>query len=151
MKKSAVRAYRETEQDRETVENSSSSQLTIDNNSLSQLMHAWKEAESTMERIFEHEAAGAVSLRTDAALRERFERRLRSIEARQVWLIERMAELPAKSIDEVLKKLVLWRSMSVASSGDNQELTPAERLIVGAISDLEAFLGGGKRAVSGKL
>ncbi len=140
MDKSAVRTYRDADQEGEST----------DNKSLSQLMLAWDEAETTMERIFELEAAGAVSLRTDLALRERFERRLKSIEARQVWLIDRIAELPAKSLDEVLKKLVLWGSMNLVEPADDVELTPAERLISGAISDLDAFLSGSGQKIAAK-
>lgn len=140
MEKSAVRTYRAVDQEGDSG----------DNKSLSQLMLAWDEAETTMERIFELEAAGAVSLRTDIALRERFERRLKSIEARQVWLIERIAEIPAKSVDEVFKKLMLWRSMNLAETDSSAELTPAERLISGAISDLDAFLSGSGLPITAK-
>ncbi|MGH1422104.1 MAG: hypothetical protein ACRBEQ_09815 [Hyphomonas sp.] len=142
MKKSAVRTYRNAEQEGESA----------DNKSLSQLMLAWDEAETTMERIFELEVSGAVSLKTDVALRDRFERRLKSIEARQVWLIERIADLPAKSMDEVLKKLVLWRSMNLAEPepGEDIELTPAERLISGAINDLDGFLNGSHQPMAAK-
>lgn len=132
MEKSAARTWRGANRENESS----------NNKSLSQLMLAWDEAENTMERIFELEAAGAVSLQTDIALRERFERRLKSIEARQVWLIERIAELPAKSIEEVLKKLALWRAIDLPKPDDGVELTPSERLVSSAINDLDVFLNG---------
>ena len=109
-------------------------------NPLSPLMSAWKETESAMERIFEREAAGTVSLNSDPALRANFDILLQFLEAKQLSLIEQIVDTPAISLEDVLGKLVLWKSMSFAGYSGDMGLAPAERLISGAIGDLEAFL-----------
>lgn len=106
-------------------------------NSIAKMVEDWKALEKLLELYASDQLIEETSNPKEAALRNH-EEELDRITDRQHSLFLKVMTATSQSTEDILAKLELWKN-HVSADGQNQWLSPSDKLVLSVLSDLEEF------------
>lgn len=103
---------------------------------LGEAFEAWKEADAKICSLIQEENSIETVSEVDTSEFLETEAALSALQAQQHSLIKTLTNSPAMNMDDVLKKLTVWKSIVCPGDDALTELTPADAIIMSVFNDI---------------
>ena len=107
-----------------------------DVNALDETFRAWMETDKEILQLVQQEPTVQENSDLKSADFLSREAALSGLQARQHSLIAALIASPAKNIDEILKKLCVWKSITCPGNESLDSLSPTDEIVLSALNDL---------------